>query len=240
MCKKMLRIFLYIKQLLGISVMLLLANTLYAYAVEDLNPYIGVDYDEFWMRGQGDWKRVLPRVYPGAVVYLGTKVTDCWGLELGYDGSVRAEKKWALASNTSFFSGTIGPRGLSGSTKLSRVSGHLDLIGFLPITDCFDFFASVGYGLMRTQIRMTFSETVGATAQSSALASVAGRARSVIRLGLGTSYMVTELVGIRARFRWESSSTLRVRGNQAFSNLGFQPKAFKDATVLSVGAFVKF
>lgn len=240
MCKEMAKIFLYAKQLLGISLMLLLANTVCAYAVEDINPYIGVDYDQFWMRGQGDWKRVLPRVYPGAVVYLGTKVTDCWGLELGFDGSVRAEKKWALAPNSAFFGSTVGPRGLSGTTKISRVSGHFDLIGFLPITDCFDFFASIGYGLMRTQMHMTFSETVGASAQSSALASASARAGSVIRLGLGASYMVTELVGIRAKFRWESSSTLRIRGNQAFSDLGFRPKAFKDATALSAGVFVKF
>ena len=48
------------------------------------------------------------------------------------------------------------------------------------------------------------------------------------------------MVGIRAKLSWESTSALRVNGNQAFTNFGMDPKAFKGTTALTAGAFVKF
>jgi hypothetical protein len=205
----------------------------------ELNPYLGADYYQTWTRGQNDWKKVFPRSYRGATIYIGSRFTPHLGAELGYDVSTRTKKAWSLSGGSAFFSGTVPAAGISGTTKVGRSGGHIDLLGFLPVADCFDLFGSIGYGWVQNKIDVTLS-TASASSQSSALASVAGKGRSVLRAGVGGSYMVNDMVGLRAKLGWETTSTLRVKGNQAFINLGYQSKGWKDTTALSIGAFVKF
>ena len=219
---------------------LLVASSANADALGELNPYLGADYYQAWMRGQSDWKKIFPRSYRGATVYVGTRFCDNLGVELGYDTSTRTKKEWALPAGARFFNGTVSNTGITGTTKINRSGVHLDLLGFLPITGCFDLFGAIGYGWVQSKIDIIQSVDSASSSQSSALASVAGKGRSVLRAGVGGSYMVNDMVGLRAKLGWETTSTLRVKGNQAFANLGYQSKGWKDTTALSIGAFVKF
>lgn len=215
---------------------LLSAATAKADMLGELSPYLGADYYQTWMRGQSDWKQVFPKSYRGATLYVGSRFyEDRFGAELGYDISTRTKKEWALSSGR-FFNSTNS--GLTGNTKVTRSGVHLDFLAFLPIANCFDLFGTIGYGWVQSKIDVTPS--VNSSSQASALASTSGKGRSVLRLGVGASYMVNNMVGIRAKLGWESTSTLRVKGNQAFTDLGYQSKGWKDTTALSMGAFVKF
>lgn len=202
-------------------------------------PYLGADYYQTWTRGQGDWKKIFPRSSRGATTYIGTRFCQNLGLELGYDMLVRTKKDWSLIGGSAFFNGVVPNTGLTGTTKVRRSGVHLDLLGFLPITDCFDLFASVGYGLAQNKVDVTLS-TASSSNQSSALASVFGKKRSVLRAGLGGSLMVNNMLGLRAKLGWETTSTLHVQGNEAFTSLGYRSKGWKDTIALSIGAFVKF
>ncbi len=220
---------------------LLVASSANADALGELNPYLGADYYQAWMRGQNDWKTIFPRSYRGATVYVGTRFCDkSLGVEFGYDTSTRTKKDWALPAGTRFFNGAVPNTGITGTTKINRSGVHLDLLGFLPITGCFDLFATAGYGWVQSKIDIIQSTAPASSSQSYALASVAGKGRSVLRAGVGGSYMVNDMVGLRAKLGWESTSTLRVKGNQAFIDLGYRSKGWKDTTALSIGAFAKF
>ncbi len=207
--------------------------------LNDISPYIGVDYYQPWMRGKGDWNLVFPKTYPGATLYVGTKFHEFFGLELGYDWGSRKTKNWVLPAGSPFMGNTLTTT-LSGNTKIRRSGGHLDLVGFLPVAECLELTGSVGFGWVQPKITSSFSVTPGTTSNSSALASVSGKGRGVFRVGVGASYMVTEMVGVRAKVGWEGTSTLRVNGNALFTSLGYDKKAFKGTTAMSVGAFVKF
>lgn len=228
------------KNLIIIST-LLAASTANADILGDLNPYLGADYYQTWAGGKSDWKTIFPKSNRGATIYIGSRFCDnLLGLEFGYDVSKRTKRDWALPAGSAFFNGNIGATGISGTTKVTRTGAHLDLLGFLPITSCFDLFGSVGYGWVQNRIDITQSVAPGGSNQSSALASVSGKGRSVLRAGVGGSYMINDMVGLRAKLGWETTSNLRVQGNQAFANLGYQSKGWKDTTALSIGAFVKF
>jgi hypothetical protein len=218
---------------------LLVAGAVNADEWSEFTPNFGVDYYQTWTRGQGDWKKVFPRTYRGATVYVATRFCQNLGLELGYDMSMRAKKEWSLSGGSAFFNGIVPNTGLTGTTKARRSGVHLDFLGFLPVADCFDLFASVGYGLVQSKVDVTIS-TISGSNQGSALASVSGKGRSVLRAGVGGSYMVSNMVGLRAKLGWETTSTLRVTGNDAFTSLGYRSKGWKDTTALSIGAFVKF
>jgi len=210
---------------------------------DDISPLIGVDYYHAWTKGKNDYSQVFPKSYPGFTVYLGAKFCEYWGLELGFDSSGRKKKDFTLASGTSFFNGTTGTAPIVGQTKIRRQGGHLDVIGYLPLVDCLELTGSLGYGWVKPQITTAVSSQAGdgtGSALATALNSLRGKGKSVFRIGVGLSYMVTDMVGLRAKVGWETTSSLRVEGNQSFSNLGFSNKGFKSSTTLNVGAFVKF
>lgn len=203
---------------------------------DDITPYLGVDFKQAYMKGHGAWKQIFPSTYPGASFYVGTKFHQYFGLELGYDWSVKQKKEWSLPAGSSFFATPV--QGTNGTTKIERNGAYLDVVGFLPIADCLEATGSLGLGWVQTKIESSFSTMT--TPESSALASVAGKGRMLFRVGFGALYMVTDVVGVRAKVGFEGTSALKLAGNQAFSTYGYDEKGFKGTTAFAVGAFFKF
>jgi len=193
------------------------AGTASADMFDCVNPVVGIDYYQAWMRSKSDFRSInAPNSFPGLTVYVGAKFADCFGLELGYDTSV---------SNRARNSG----QGFS--TKVRRQGGHLDFIGYMPLDcfDCFELFGSIGWGWLQT--RTTFT-AIG----SGNSVSVGGtRGNSVLRLGVGANYMFTECVGARLKLGYESTSGIRV----PTTFLG-TVRPFRDSFTLAAGIFARF
>ncbi len=204
----------------------------------DVSPYIGVDYAQSWMKGNGDWNKLFSDDYKGASIYVGTSFHENFALELGYDATSREKKDINLAAGTTLFGNTL-TQNVTGNVKIRRTGGHLDLVGLLPVADNFALTGSVGYGWVQPKVEVNVG-TPAATVNHSALASISAKGKSVFRLGVGGSYMVTDMVGLRARVGWESTSSLRLKGNTDFINGNYNEKAFKGTTALRAGVFVKF
>jgi len=203
---------------------------------DDIAPYLGADFKQSYMKGHGAWKSIFPGTYPGAAFYVGTKFHQYFAIELGYDWSMHQKKEWSLPAGSAFFATPV--QGTEGSTRVERNGAYLDVLGLLPIADCLEMMGSIGMGWVQTKIESNFSTMT--TPESSALASVAGKGRTVLRVGIGASYMVTDVVGVRAKMGWEGTSALKLVGNQAFSTYGYDTKGFKGTTAFSAGAFFKF
>lgn len=231
----------YIAHTLFIATAIAAAGSTNAFMIDDFNPVIGVDYYQAWMKPKTHYDRIFPKTYPGASVYVGVRVLDIFAFELGYDWSKDVAKDWTLSRGETFFNRTID-RTVSGKTELRRAGGHLDLMGILPIIcDCFELFATVGYGWVQPRIEIeNISIRPGTTLHSAAIVSLSGGGRSVLRTGLGANYMVTDNLGIRAKLGWETTSSLRVHGNAPAAQLSYSSKGFKNSNTLTVGAFVKF
>ena len=210
--------------------------------INEIIPYVGADYIQTFMKGRSDWSNIVPKSYPGASFYIGTRFHDYFSVELGYDCSKNQKKEWGLLGGSTFFNSSIETQPvLAGVTKLSRTAAHIDAVGFLPIADCFELLGSVGIGWVQPKIKIgDINVPVGSTLNSSALATVSGKGRGTLRVGAGGSYMLTDLVGLRAKVNWETTRTLVLKGNAFFQQLGYQEKGFKSTTAISVGAFVKF
>lgn len=223
---------------------LLFASGVNAAMMLDLTPYLGADYAQIWMRGRGSWGDIFPRRdFSGGSVYLGSKFHRNFGIELGYDVSIRKKRDWTLQPRTIFFNG-ITTEKINARTTMQRHGAHIDLAGFLHITESFEFVGSLGYGWLKPKLHISTVLSENRLPSNSAVAqgltNISGKGRGVVRLGLGLSYMVTEMVGVRTKFTWENTKTLRLAGNQVFNNLGFDVSGFKSATALSLGAFLRF
>lgn len=211
--------------------------------MDDFHPFAGVDYLQAWMPAKGsittfsgplrtdtiNAKSIFRSSLPGATVYVGSKFTDCFGVELGWDSSLSSRKKTATSPSTSPFPYTY-------IAKVRREGFHADLMGFLPM-DCWNLFATLGIGSIKAKI--SDQSLVADTAANQALLNagtplpLSSKRKSVLRLGVGASYMFTDMFGVRAKLGWEGTNALRVK----YIN-GTSAKVFKDTTTLALGLFV--
>lgn len=254
---------------------LLVASTLIgashvtAMGLEDICPYVGAEYE--WSRMRTDANHLslfarpaslnpfYPKSFSGANVFVGGRWCDI-GAEIGYTFTGTKSKTQhrgapqvlatAFTQFTTFSSqafGSFAP-GDTLKTKIKLNGWHIDLNGYVPLCGCWELIGSVGYEWMKPKVNM-----IGTHRGSNVAAGVPVREalhihtkyKGMFRLGLGTQYMVTECVGIRAFVRWRNTEKLSVKITNAKTNVepsiqhvSFRP--FKDTLSLAVGTFVRF
>lgn len=209
----------------------------------DVSAYIGVDYYQAFMKSTAFWNQLFPSNFPGANFYLGTQFHENFAIEVGYLWSVRQNKDWTLTQGQQFFNSSVNAN-FSGKTHLQRTGAYIDLIGILPVAECTDLmgFIGTGWDQPKIEIRNLNVNPGAAIPNSSAIAAVSGKGRGVFRLAVGLRYLLTDIIGLRFKLGWESTTTLHVsgNGNPYFLQFGYNQRAFKGSTTLSAGAFIMF
>jgi hypothetical protein len=231
-----------VKSLVVVGAMLA-AGTAAADMDMDFRPFVGVDYLQAWMEGKGTMpnsnvagQNAFKKSYPGATVYVGTKFMDNLGLELGWDTSSAKTRTstGAVAANGA----TIAGSGVTLSNKTKRSGFHVDLVGFMPV-DCWELFGSLGYGSVKAKVSNQTATFTGTTPAQQAAFNTAyplsSKQKGVFRLGVGASYMFTDMFGLRAKLGWESTNNLRLTAAN-----GTKVNLFKNSTTLALGAFVRW
>jgi hypothetical protein len=66
------------------------------------------------------------------------------------------------------------------------------------------------------------------------------KAKNILRLGVGTSYMLTDVFGLRAKLGWEGTKALRLRVTDPDDGTSTSYKAFKDSITVALGLFARF
>lgn len=206
----------------------------------DINPYIGADLQLTKMKARAPFDSILAKSFPGANLYVGTKVMENLGFEAGYNWSKSQDRTADIAAR---FDGVAAANFGSGAkpgakTTLRRNSAFFDVVGFLPVMDCVELIGSVGYGYVMPKLSIT-------TAGGAAVTGYELKNQSVLRVGLGASYMVTDMVGLRAKLGWENTKHTHFKNSDDRKKLransgALTTRPLKDSTTLNVGAFVKF
>lgn len=222
---------------------LMVVGSATASIVDDICPYVGVDYRQIWVKGRGIWSDRVHKSFPGGTLYLGAKFTENFGFEVGYNWTVNKHKSALISFNNP---GVVLPSGFvaanSGliSTKVRFNSFYVDLNGYVPLQNCWELIGTIGAGSMKPKIGVTVINNGTLTPlQIVALQSANGKARAVWRVGVGAQYLFSENVGVRGLIRYEGTDGLRINTNngQAFF---IGDKAFKDAVTAQLGVFVRF
>ncbi len=201
----------------------------------DINPYIGADLQLTKMKARAPFDTLLAKSFPGANLYVGTKFHENFGVEAGYNWSKSQDRTADIAAN---FDGGANADLPGSKTKLRRNSAFFDVVGFLPVMDCVELIGSVGYGYVMPKLSIQ-------TADGTAVAGYDLKNQSVLRVGLGASYMVTDMVGLRAKLGFENTKHTHFKNNNDRKALranggALSTRGLKDSATLNVGAFVKF
>lgn len=243
---------------------LLLAGSVFATGavaangLDGITPYVGMDGKWQLTRGKGEWKKIVRKEYGGGTVYLGTKYCDRFGLELGFSQTFKRRKTHPFASGEDFFeNGDTGGAVMRVSNKFTTL--HVDVNGYIPVTNCWEFIGSVGFGWVKPQVKVRVPVIAGPGINSllfttpgffpqdaAALTTLHGRYRMALRLGAGLQLMVNKCFGVRSIVRWEGTSAVRLHGNFEGANrlsiLNFDPTRhmFRDTVSVALGVFWNF
>lgn len=139
----------------------------------------GIDFGDFYADGLND-----------GAIYLGARIHDNFGVELGY-GRTGEEKKDTMIRGLGLYRSTM---------KLQSFT--VDVLGYLPLDAAkkFDLIGSIGFA--RTQAKIT----VRTTPKSGNYDYDAhNETRTDLRLGLGAQYEAFENFRVRGMMHWENT-----------------------------------
>lgn len=240
--------------------------------LDDICPYAGIGYKQNWTKGKGFWHNKVAKSFPGGEVFIGAKFTENFGAELGYDWTASKKKTGAFGrgrfNNNNVFGFTnFNSNDLRVRTKTRFQAFYLDLMGYLPLDNCWELIGAVGISSMKAKVHARVHQNNrGLVTGFNTFAfnrndwrhieSSNGKTKAVWRLGAGAQYLFTECVGLRLMGRWEGTEALRRGGrhhhNRNFNNttafgnfngrnFGYvSKKPFKDTFSLALSLFVKF
>lgn len=221
-----------LKRLAILSV--LVGFTMTSHAV--ISPYIGTEYKKEWLPTHKYWSDVLSDSYTGGSIFIGTKFVDFLAVELGYDWTGQASKDHSFGTVGSFFG--LSAVNVSSNSKTKFTGWHTDCHLLFPIFPKMKLIGSAGIAVVKPNLTITSPETAGTTVDA-ALNSVRANSEPVSRLGLGVSFNLHKWT-IRALWRWQDTSALRVSGDATFNSLSDAKKAFKSGHSLNLGVSFDF
>ncbi len=205
-----------------ITLTLFTLGTTTSVAIEAVS-FVGADVEWTNLRAKNDWNKVLPSTYYGGNFYVGRRFLENLGLEFGYTFTGTQTKTHTFPAGDTFFGSPVG--GTTVKYQVGFNGWHLDLLGYLPIGNCSDVMASVGFGSLKPRLKNATSNL-----------KLDGLHKGVMRVGIGIQYMATDFVGVRVFIRSIRTSTLRI----ASYNPNVPIKAFHDAYSVALGFFFNF
>ena len=209
----------------------------------DYDTYIGGSYKQNWVKTKGEWQKLFPSQQTAFDVYFGWRFVPLLGIELGYEWTTRKPKS-IIVSKNGVFMGVPNNTGndILMTGRLRFKTAHADLNAFIPLR--FDEIVpegivSIGVAGMKPCVNVLTTSNAKVDTFSPKFTFIEGRSKTVLRVGLGVQAMVLENVGVRALWRFENTSVLRLRN----STLVYAPKTrdtFHNSQSLSLGLIIKF
>ncbi len=204
--------------------------------------YVGLDYNIRPIEGRDRngyaMRQVLPQIYHGFEVYAAHRFDNDVGLSLGWQQSRVEDRNHTFTAGEAFLG---DPQNAGDRTSIrGRVQAlHIDLTGYLNVTDNVEAVGEIGVALMRVAMNGTI-QSGGVTTN---LAPSRNFGNIIPRLGLGIMYFPTVFdkikMGVRALINWEATDMYHISMvDDDGVRASFKP--FKSSWVYSVGLVGKF
>ncbi|PCH56918.1 MAG: hypothetical protein COC15_02275 [Legionellales bacterium] len=207
------------------------------------NSYMGVGFGNSWMNTQSKLKPLVAKSYPQTNIFAGMRFNDMFAVELGYTLSSAKSKSSTVKVKDLSDDKDFDKTDEISITSKTKVQGYtLDVLGYMPMNDCVEFFGIVGLGLKKATVELyptAFNKGAVSTVIAKTFASAKGKRKVTLRFGGGAAFMFTEELGMRAKLVYETTGRVRVQGDENYREM-FGNKFFKDSYTAGVDFFFKF
>lgn len=202
-------------------------------------PFAGADIK--WVRtpGKRDWKPEYPAQYLGGNLYGGIKFHENLGLELGYEGFQRKTRHHATGPFYRFFRLPFGSVNYKRTVQFQ--TWHADLNYYVALIHDFDFFASLGWGLIRTRMTTVPIQPPTTLLQAAVINGRLGT-RAIFRGRLGLQYHLNPTWALRGFIGFDNTAKITVmqRAQEILLRRTVIPnRVFRDSISVSFGVFAK-
>lgn len=203
-------------------------------------PYVGIDLQKRhvrWKDGFGD--NLFNHDYPQGNIFVGARLHEYFGLELGYKNSVTKTRLSSI--NTGQVLGVSVQNPTEFFLSKAQFKGpNASMIGYLPIRQfCVDLFGTVGLTRLHTYHQRTFLRDSLGNLNFFTNGSTFKSVQNVLTLGLGLQYIICNNYGIRIKTEWEESS--RVKQSKPLENPdSSEVLRLKDSYNFGLGFFFLF
>ncbi len=199
-------------------------------------------------KGFGD--NIVKKNYQQGNFYGGLRFNDLFGVELGYQRTLSANRRLALIGDSSYFGEIlqgISPDHYVSYSRASIKGPYGNLVALLPISEEYrlKFIASVGVAKLRSRIqsRIDYVDGVTGAVDAQFFDIVFSKKAWVPKLALGLQHMINDNCGVRTLLGWEKTSKFsRVQGINSGSVALPSPvfSSLQNSTTMGLGLFYNF
>lgn len=204
--------------------------------------YVGIDYNIRTMDGRDRknyaMRLVLPNTYQGFEVYAAHRFENDVGLSLGWQQTGVSSRNHLFTAGEDFLGDPQSAGDLS-SIQARVQALHLDLMGYINISENVEALGQIGVALMRVGM----NGSIRANGVTSNLYPTRSFENLIPRFGLGLQYFPCQMkwchLGLRVLVNWEATSLYNmsfVDDDGVSSNI----KPFKSSWVYAFGIVGKF
>ncbi len=223
----------------AITLGLLIASPL-ACADWCFNPHIGADFkhwgvDADFKDASRDYRSTFPDITAAGTFYIGTRINNNFGIDVGYDRARSKDKFRSYSQNQVIFGSLTNP----GDT--TQVDMELDAwwVSFLFYWEFYrnlEFVAHAGVASLQPKSTIIYYPVNPAAGPIDLQFKTRSKASG--RFGFGLQYMFFKYFGARALVTWDSTSRINFVGNNQ-TNTPFDISPYKNAASFNVGLFAE-
>lgn len=213
----------------------------------DFYPYIGADVQRRELSyGNNHGNNVFKKKARHTNVYVGTKLCDNFGVEMGYEMTGKTTRNVTLLPGQFEVGGVpIGPGSFQDTYGGTQFHGwHFDLVGFLRFPDCsnLELFGSVGtVNLKAKMVSITLADENGPVFPNPIR--TFSDNKSLVRVMGGFQYTFCYCLGLRATIGFENTERFNhlladPHGNPAMDSIVYA--RIKNSIIYGIGAFLHF
>lgn len=182
-----------------------------------LSPYIGADiamrYSPFQRNFGGN---VFKQYYPEGNLFLGVKVSNYLGAELGYKSSMSKTRVVSLGAGEIILGTSLENPPEVYKSKANFKAWHIKLLGFIPLCkqDCLSLLGSIGISrsklFAKEQLVQNFIPGLGPSGLTDGQStSTFSKTKSILTFGTGVQLAVDERTYLRTKIEWEDTSRFK-------------------------------
>ncbi len=146
---------------------------------------------------------------PSLGLNLGSRITENFGLELGYTALKQSKNSYTVDARN------------SGTFNVKMRNPYIDALGYIPVANDIDMIASIGLGRLSTKIDSKINVN-GAVVALTDVQKNAAKTKTGLRLGLGAQYKFDSNFGARVMLRHQKGNKLIKNVNSAGVGLFYQ------------------
>lgn len=195
---------------------------------------VGFDVFGMYAEPREDFHQIIRSTQVGSTIYIADRFNNPFGFELGFSWTARKPLSLYSPAGSETFN-TVASVTSTQTCKFRLKDTYLDFHAHLRMCRFVEGKIALGVGFVRQSLQFYSNPTSGGTMQA-ALLNMQKKTGITGRLGLGAQAMLTNRVGLRFMFLYETMSNVKIRDTPK----GVNPQILHDSGSIDLGIYWTF